>query len=141
MHAPRRPPRQPRAMSTTTDMRHGRQGGNWLPDDYEPISLLTARKCDGCGLPMVVGQWDRHHLCKRNSTVGRRCSCPPGCTDLLVGDAGRCDPQCQPCELHAGRPYDEITEWKRSQTNQARVADNDPADDTPEQLTLEGATP
>lgn len=119
-------------MSTTTDALHGRQGGNFLPDDYEPLNLLLAKHCKSCDLPMVAGQWDYHHLC-RTTTVGRRCSCPPRCTDTHVGDQGRCDPTCEPCRLHRGKEHDEIPEWKRTR----KTADT--VDDTnPEQLTLGG---
>lgn len=101
-------------MSTRTDLHHGRQGGRFLPDDYEPTVVDLAPDCEACHLPMVVGQHRFHHLCRPNTLVGMTaCTCPPGCTDLHVGDAGRCEPDCAPCRLHAGRPHDEIVEWRR----------------------------
>lgn len=36
---------------------------------------------------------------------GMRCVCRPFCTDVRWGDAGRCDPACEPCRVMAGVVY------------------------------------
>ena len=102
-------------MSTRTDMAYGRQGGRIV--DGAPTDFTKARSCDICGGPMLGGQYRHHHLCDTASMVGRSCSCPPGCTDVTVGDAGTCDPDCQPCTLHAGEIHANVTEWKRKKAS------------------------
>lgn len=37
--------------------------------------------------------------------AGLVCTCRPGCTSTRWGDAGICDPRCQPCRRMAAEPY------------------------------------
>lgn len=122
-------------MSTRTDMHHGRQGGRFLPDDYvSPLDL--APDCEVCHLPMTVGQYRRHHLCNPSTIVGiTACTCPPGCTDVHVGDAGTCDPSCEPCRLMRGAVHADVVEWRKTAPKDAATDV-----DAPLQLTLEVAS-
>lgn len=61
------------------------------------------RRCDRCGLPMILGQQRRHHLCDDSTPVGKACTCRPGCSRKAVGDGVGCDPGCVPCALNRGR--------------------------------------
>lgn len=101
-------------MSQRTDIAFGRRGGNWLPDDYEEVDFDHSPRCVECGQSMIVGQRDRHGVCDETSIVAERCTCAPGCTDKIVGDAGTCDPECVPCALRAGEVHRDVVEWRRS---------------------------
>lgn len=101
-------------MSHKTDMRHGRQGGRFLPDNYEAVDFDQAPHCDMCGGLMVVGQHERHHLCDPETMVGRRCTCPPGCTLNLVGDGDTCADDCTPCRINRNKLHSEVDAWTRS---------------------------
>ena len=100
-------------MSVDTDLRYGRRGGNWAPDDYEPVDLVNARHCDECGLPVLVANRRTHYACDPTSLVAMACTCAPGCTRVHVGDQGSCDPACEPCHLMTGRIHAEVPEWRR----------------------------
>lgn len=101
-------------MSKKTDIKFGRRGGRFLPDNYEQTDFANAPTCDVCHRPMVMGQRDRHHICDLTSMVGERCVCRPGCTDELVGDgAVGCDETCVPCRLQRNRLHSEVGEWRR----------------------------
>jgi len=50
-------------VSRKTDLHHGRQGGRFLPDDYEAIDFKNAARCDVCGKPMILRQKERHAVC------------------------------------------------------------------------------
>lgn len=113
-------------MSTRTDIHHGRQGGHWLPDDYEGSPLDNAKPCDVCGQPIIAFGRTRHFVCDERSIVGRACVCNPGCTDTHVGDQGSCRAGCEVCSLLRGRPYDEIEGWKKSKkTDGGQELDDD----------------
>lgn len=45
------------------DLVHGRRGGHWLPDDYEPVDFEHLPHCDRCGGQMACGQPGRHWMC------------------------------------------------------------------------------
>ncbi len=46
------------------DLVHGRRGGNWLPDDYEPTPApADAPRCSVCGGAMMCGQPGAHWSC------------------------------------------------------------------------------
>lgn len=101
-------------MSKRTDIRHGRRGGRFVPDGYEPTDFATAPTCEVCGGLMVVRQRRRHHLCDDESMVGARCTCRENCTVDLVGDGPtQCDPGCIPCRLMQNRRHREVAEWQR----------------------------
>ena len=102
-------------MSQRTDMAFGRQGGRIV--DGAPTDFTNARSCDECGELMLGGQYRRHHLCDAASMVGRSCSCPPGCTDVIVGDQDCCDPRCEPCTLRSGETHANVTAWKRKKAS------------------------
>ncbi len=51
--------------STVADLRHGRQGGRWLPKGHVPVDVATAELCDVCGMAMVVTDGDRHPGCEQ----------------------------------------------------------------------------
>lgn len=87
--------------TSRTDLVFGRRGGGWVPDGH--VTVTTGPPCDVCGRPMLLGQRRRHHVCDDSSLVGRRCVCPPGCTDRTVGDAGTCAAGCEPCTTHTGQ--------------------------------------
>lgn len=44
----------------TRDVVYGRRGGRWSDS---PVSRVPAKRCEVCGLPMLVGQKDRHGVC------------------------------------------------------------------------------
>jgi hypothetical protein len=101
-------------VSRKTDIKFGRRGGRFLPDDYVSVDFANAKRCDVCGGPMVVGQRGRHYVCDPESMVGRRCVCAPGCTGELVGDGPTpCDAACEPCRLMRNRLHSEVDEWRR----------------------------
>lgn len=117
------------------DMAYGRQGGRIV--DYEDeFDADDFPRCQACGEPMVVGQRDRHYLCRPRSFVGRRCVCAPGCTDTHVGDRGRCLPDCHVCTVLMGRPYDEIEEFRKNR--KPVVQADDEATEQANQLTIFG---
>jgi hypothetical protein len=116
-------------VSTRTDAHHGRQGGNWLPDDYVPVDERASERCDRCGGPLLVGQFRRHYLCDSSSIAGRKCTCPPGCTDLVVGDGGTCARDCEVCRRLAGATYGDVPGWKKSKKKDDGTEVDD---DTPE---------
>jgi hypothetical protein len=64
-------------MSRKTDLAFGRQGGRFLPDDYEAIDFKNAPSCSVCGKPMILRQKGRHFVCSPLSTC---CGYP---TDLI----------------------------------------------------------
>jgi hypothetical protein len=64
-------------VSRKTDLAFGRQGGRFLPDNYEAVDFKNAPKCSVCGGKMVVGQKGRHSVCSPLSTC---CGYP---TDLI----------------------------------------------------------
>lgn len=90
------------------DLAYGRQGGRVVAG--APSTGRKARACEACGLPMLVQARGatRHGVCDPETLEGLVCSCPPGCTDLRVGDLGGCDPGCQVCARHAGRLWKEL---------------------------------
>lgn len=92
------------------DHAYGRQGGR-IVKTKRPVT--TGPPCDTCRKPMIVGQRERHHLCDPDSLVGHKCTCPPRCTDLTVGDAGICRDDCHPCTIRAGTPYTDTPGWGR----------------------------
>lgn len=121
-------------MSNRHDIHYGRQGGRIV--DYAPPT--GQRLCVVCGQPMTAGQKVRHHLCDPTSIVGRACTCPPGCTDITVGDTGTCDTACEVCRVMRGRVHADVVEWKPKRTNPASQETDDEVlvDDT--QLSLFG---
>lgn len=110
-------------MSRKTDIYHGRQGGHWLPDDYEETVIDNAPRCDICDGAMLVGQLRRHSVCDPMTIVGRRCACPPGCTTDVVGDGETCDSACEVCLIMAGQPYASVPGWKKSKAAQGDESD------------------
>lgn len=100
-------------MSVDTDLVYGRRGGNWAPTGAQVFDMARYRVCDGCGGAMVARSAGRtrHFVCDPEAVIGRQCTCPPGCTDLTVGDGHTCAGDCQPCQLRQGLPYDQFNEW------------------------------
>ncbi len=76
----------------------------------DPLAALP--RCEACGHPMIAYGRRRHFMCDETTHVGKQCTCPPGCTDTLVGDGGTCDPECVPCRLFAGTRHDNHPDWK-----------------------------
>lgn len=68
--------------------------------------------CRECDEPMLAGQTRVHHLCDRDTLVGERCVCPPGCTDKKVGDQGICAVGCEPCRKTRGSAHQTVTLWQ-----------------------------
>jgi len=64
-------------MSRKTDLAFGRQGGRFLPDNYEAVDFTNAPRCSECGLPMLLKQKGRHAVC---SPLTKCCGYP---TDLI----------------------------------------------------------
>lgn len=124
-------------MSTRTDAHHGRQGGHWLDDDYEPTDVANAPRCDVCGDSLLVGQHRRHAVCDPASIVGERCTCRPGCTNTHIGDRGYVPnddavPTCVVCVRLAGLPYAETAvkhRWRKATKAKADDAPDDGDDD------------
>lgn len=101
-------------MSRKTDIKFGRRGGHFLPDDFVAVDYATAPRCVECGGPMVCGQRERHHVCDPETMVGERCVCRADCTIELVGDGPTpCDPTCVPCRLQRNRRHADVAEWRR----------------------------
>lgn len=104
-------------MSKKTDIRFGRRGGHFLPDDYTATDFNNAKLCDACRQPMILGQRQRHHACDPETMVAERCTCKPGCTNELVGDGPTdCEPDCVPCRLQRNRRHKDVPEWQRSKS-------------------------
>jgi hypothetical protein len=99
------------------DAAYGRRGGHHRKG--KPFHLESCPTCETCGGRITVGQHrtghtNRHHACREwDSLIGQRCTCPPGCTDVIVGDQGTCRPDCNPCTARTGTPYTDHPEWGR----------------------------
>lgn len=92
------------------DARYGRQGGRVVPYQSKPKGTLP--RCTVCGGAITYAvKRTKHYACDPDVMIGKRCSCAPGCTDQVVGDAGRCDPQCEVCRVMKGRLHKSIPEW------------------------------
>lgn len=101
-------------MSRKTDIKFGRRGGHFLPDDYEAVDFKGAPRCSVCRQPMVVNQNGRHFACETDTMVGERCVCRPGCTGELVGDGPTpCADECVPCRLQRNVRHADVIEWRR----------------------------
>lgn len=61
--------------------------------------------CVVCGRAVVGRKVDRHGQCDPTSLAGKVCVCRVGCTDKTWGDAGICDPNCDPCRIMRGQTY------------------------------------
>lgn len=62
-------------------------------------ALATYPRCGSCQRPMALGQKGVHFMCDPHSTVGKACTCRPGCSKDNYGDQGTCDPDCQVCHI------------------------------------------
>ena len=67
----------------------------------------SLRSCAKCGKTMLPWPGRKvHFTCDPElPLVGRRCTCPPDCSDTHWGN-GRvdCDPRCEPCKIMRGSP-------------------------------------
>ena len=53
---------------TRLDSAYGRRGGA-LTEGHRP--RRTGPPCDVCGMPMILGQVARHHVCDPDTPVGK----------------------------------------------------------------------